>query len=65
MRSAQALAWIEGRNYVIPDDIQYLTPFIFNHRLIVKPEAQLHGHTAATILSEIINSVPLPLNSNT
>ena len=65
MRSAQALAWIEGRDYVIPDDIQYLTPFIFNHRLIVKPEAQLHGHTAATILSEIINSVPLPLNSNT
>lgn len=65
MRSAQALAWIEGRNYVIPDDIQYLTPFVFNHRLIVKPEAQLHGHTAATILAEIINSVPLPLVSNT
>jgi len=65
MRSAQAFAWIEGRNYVIPDDIQYLTPFVFNHRLIIKPEAQLHGHTAATILAEIINSVPLPLISNT
>lgn len=64
MRTAQAYAWMEGRNYVIPDDIQYLTPFVFSHRLIVKPEAQLRGHSAITILAEIINSVPLPLKSD-
>ena len=64
MRSSQAFAWINGRDYVLPDDIQYLSPYIITHRLIVKPEAILRGHTAPSIFKGIIESVALPMKTN-
>jgi MoxR-like ATPase len=61
-KAAQALAAIAGRDHVIPDDIQHLIPVILSHRLICKPEAELRGKSAVTILKEIITAVPLQLS---
>ncbi len=60
-KAAQALALINGRDHVIPDDIQRLVPVILAHRLICAPEAELRGRSAVVILNEIIISVPLRL----
>jgi MoxR-like ATPase len=60
-RASQALAAIQGRDHVIPDDIQRLVPSIIAHRLIVSPEAELRGRSAAVILEEIIKSIPLKI----
>lgn len=63
-KSAQALAAVRGRDYVIPDDIQYLVPYTLAHRLIVRPEAELRGRRAAVILEDIVQQTPLKLSEN-
>lgn len=42
-RAVQALAFVRGRDYAIPDDVKELVPVVFAHRMIVKPEARLEG----------------------
>jgi MoxR-like ATPase len=60
-KTSQALAALQGRDYVIPDDIKKLAPLTLAHRLIVKPESQLRGRTPASILNDILQRTPLPL----
>ena len=60
-KSAQAYAALQGRDHVLPDDIQYLTPFVFEHRLIPHPEATLRGITTKDILEDILKTAALPL----
>jgi len=60
-KTAQALAAVQGRDHVIPDDIKYLVPFALPHRLIVKPEAELRGRTATRILEDVLEKTPLEL----
>jgi MoxR-like ATPase len=60
-RSAQALAALNGRDYVIPDDIKTLAPPVWRHRLLVRPESALRGRTAASILDAILADVTLDL----
>lgn len=60
-KTAQALAAIRGRDHVIPDDIKYLAPFTLPHRLIVKPEAELRGSNAITIVKDIVERTALKL----
>jgi MoxR-like ATPase len=60
-KTAQALAAIRGRDYVVPDDIKYLVPVTILHRLIVRPEAELRGRTAKRILQDVLEKVPLEL----
>ncbi|MGD2105786.1 MAG: MoxR family ATPase [Anaerolineae bacterium] len=60
-KTSQALAAVNGRDYVIPDDIKKLAPLALAHRLIVKPESELRGRTAAGILSEILVKTDLDI----
>lgn len=62
-KTAQALACLRGRDHVIPDDIKYLVPVTITHRLIVAPEAELRGHSATMIVSDLLNDTPLDLGS--
>lgn len=61
MHTAQAFALIEGRDYVIPDDIQYLAPYIFTHRLILKSEAYYNEETAESIIASILKNTSVPV----
>lgn len=54
-RTAQALAYLEGRDYVIPDDIKYLAPHVLAHRLI-----PIGGRRAKTIVEQLLRSVDIP-----
>ena len=60
-KAAQALAACRGRDHVIPDDIKRLVPFVMTHRLIVRPESELRGRSAARILEDVLASTPLEL----
>lgn len=62
-RGAQARAAIQGRDYVLPDDIQALAPLALPHRCIVKPESQLRGRTAAAIIDDVLEQTPLDLGT--
>ncbi|MCK4315553.1 MAG: MoxR family ATPase [Anaerolineae bacterium] len=60
-KTAQALAALRERDYVIPDDVKMLVPLTLAHRLIVKPDSQLRGRTARTILAEILGCTELDI----
>ncbi|MGN1386186.1 MAG: AAA family ATPase [Bacillus sp. (in: firmicutes)] len=61
MKASQAYALMSGREYVIPDDIQYLAPFVFSHRIILKPEARYSGTSTEDIIHEIIANTVVPI----
>jgi MoxR-like ATPase len=62
-KTAQALAALRSRDYVVPDDIKTLAPVTLTHRLILKPESELRGQTAAAILAEILDQTTLNIGS--
>jgi len=59
--AAQSLAAIEGRNYVIPDDVKTLATPVLAHRLIVRSESSLRGQSAESIIGEILTKTPVPV----
>ena len=59
-RVARARAAAQGRGYVIPDDVKALAVPVLAHRLLVTPEAQLQGVSAADALGEVLRAVPVP-----
>lgn len=61
MRVSQAYALMQGRSYVMPDDIQYLAPFVFSHRIILKPEARYEGIVTQDIVKQMIKRTPVPV----
>ncbi|MBM4421141.1 MAG: MoxR family ATPase [Chloroflexi bacterium] len=58
-RAAQAYAAIQGRDYVIPDDVKALAAPALAHRLILQPQARLKDLAASTVVSEVLASVPV------
>ncbi len=59
-RAAQAKALLEGRDYTIPDDVKDLAEAVLAHRLIVNPASRMKDITGSTILTEILDRVPVP-----
>jgi len=60
-KASQALAALRGRDHVLPDDIKALVSVSLAHRLIVRPEAELRGKSARSILEEILLKTPIKL----
>ena len=60
-RCAQALAAIQGREYVIPDDLKTLAPHALAHRMIVKSQARLRELNAESIIEEILAREEVPV----
>jgi MoxR-like ATPase len=60
LRAARSRAVLLARDFVLPDDVQYMVHPVFLHRLVLRPEAALHSQSANRLLAEIIKSVPVP-----
>jgi MoxR-like ATPase len=60
-RTAQALAAVSGRNFVLPDDVKRMVTPVLAHRLILRPESRLRKLTPAAVLHEIVPDVPVPI----
>jgi len=59
-RAGQALAAIQGYDFVMPDDVKEVAPEVLTHRLLLKPESRLRRVTAAGVLAEILGAVAVP-----
>jgi MoxR-like ATPase len=61
LRGARAIAALEGRSYVLPDDVQDVVLPALRHRVILTPEAEIEGQSADVSLTELVRSVEVPL----
>ena len=61
--SAQAWAAIHGRAFVVPDDIKLLAPYVLTHRILIQPQVRLRGRKPEDIVAEIVDTVPVPVES--
>jgi MoxR-like ATPase len=57
--SAKALAYMEGRDYVLPEDIKEVAPDVMNHRIILNYEAEADNVRTKEIIRAILNKVPI------
>ncbi len=60
-RCSQALAAIQGREYVSPDDVKRLAPHTLSHRIILKSQARLRERTQVSIIHELLERLPVPV----
>ncbi|HEY8857122.1 MAG TPA: MoxR family ATPase [Rugosibacter sp.] len=59
-RGARAIAWLDGRDYVSPEDVQTVAPDVLRHRLLLDYAAQAHGVSAQDCVDELLRQVPAP-----
>ncbi|MCD8511521.1 MAG: MoxR family ATPase [Bacillus sp. (in: Bacteria)] len=59
-KAARAWAYLEGRDYVTPDDIKMVTRPALRHRIQLSPHVELEGATVDQIINELVGSVPVP-----
>ncbi|WP_165227545.1 AAA family ATPase [Aquisphaera insulae] len=63
-RAAQAVAAIRGQDFVSPDDIKRMAPAVLGHRIILRPESRLRKVTASSVISEVLDSAPVPTSGS-
>jgi MoxR-like ATPase len=60
-RAAQAAAFLDGRDFVRPDDVKAIAEPVLAHRLVLAPEARSAGHTGAAVVHEALEHTPVPV----
>ena len=60
LKTSKVAALLSERDFVIPDDVQFVTPHVLNHRLILTPIAEMENITVLDIISDIVKSVEVP-----
>lgn len=58
--SAKTYAALQGRDFVVPDDIKFVTPAVYRHRLLLKPEAEIEGLDSDAIVQRLLGQVEVP-----
>ena len=60
LNASKSIAAMRGRDFVIPEDILYVSPAVLRHRLELTPEKEMEGATTDDAINEIIHSIELP-----
>ena len=60
MQMAKAMAAMDGRDYLLPDDVKRAAVPVFRHRLVLKPDADLEGLTADQVTADVLAAVDVP-----
>jgi MoxR-like ATPase len=60
LQASKAIAAMNGRDFVIPEDILFVAPPVLRHRIVLSPEKEMEGGTADDVISEILKSVEIP-----
>ena len=58
--ASKTYAALEGRNYIVPDDVKLLTPHVYRHRILLKPEAEIEGLSADNVIEQLLTSAEIP-----
>ena len=61
-RASKALAAVRGRDFVTPDDVKELVPFVLPHRVALSTQARLENKTTAAVIQDLLDEVPVPIN---
>ena len=61
LHAGQARAAMSGREFVLPDDIKTLAPHVLTHRVMLRPNAELRGLTAASVVDDILDAEMVPM----
>jgi len=61
--TSQAWAALRGREFVLPDDVKFLAPHVLTHRIHISPQTRLRGRRPEEVVAEIVNTVPVPVES--
>ncbi|MNP67941.1 hypothetical protein D3C76_1638330 [compost metagenome] len=61
MLACKSYAFLHGRDYVLPDDIKSLAPYILSHRILLRPESRLENIRTDTVLHSIIQKAEVPV----
>lgn len=62
-RTSQALAAVRGRQYVLPDDVKTMAPYVLTHRLVVAAQTRLRGRTSEELVRDVVGTVPVPVEA--
>lgn len=60
MNASKALAAINGRDFVTPDDIKKIVPHVLRHRIMLTPEREMEGLTSDTVIKQILETIEIP-----
>ena len=60
MQLSKAMAAMDGRDYLLPDDVKAAVPHVLRHRVVLKPEADLEGLTSDQVLEDVLRAVEVP-----
>ena len=60
LKTAKAIAAMNGRDFVIPEDIQYVAYPVLNHRIILTPEREMEGFSTSDVIKEIVKRIEVP-----
>jgi MoxR-like ATPase len=58
--AAKTLAALQGRDYVVPDDVKFILPHVYRHRILLKPEAEIEGLDADAVIQRLLGQVEVP-----
>jgi MoxR-like ATPase len=58
--SAKTYAALQGRDFVTPDDVKFVTPAVYRHRILLKPEAEIEGLDPDAVIQRVLGSVEVP-----
>ncbi|KHF38467.1 AAA family ATPase [Halalkalibacter okhensis] len=62
MKASQAYAFMKGREYVLPDDVKHLAPYVLGHRMMLTAESKMSNRSQQEVLSSILEQVRIPVN---
>lgn len=58
--SSKTFAAMQGRDFVTPDDVKYIVPSVFRHRILLKPEAEIEGLDSDAVIQRLMGQVEVP-----
>lgn len=65
MKASKAYAYVQGRDYVLPDDVKYLAEYVLSHRIILTAEAHYEKIASEEIINSIVKNVNIPIQRDT
>lgn len=60
MNAAKAIAGMSGRDFVTPEDVVYVTPYVLRHRILLTPEKEMEGISTDDVIQQVIHAIEIP-----
>ena len=58
--ASKTYAALHGRDYILPDDVKFLAPHVYRHRVLLKPEAEIEGLTPDDVIDRLLAEAEIP-----